>query len=159
MGELTKRNEREPKSGDVFDRFDRLFEDWARMLPFRRPGLPGLLGRPLLGEDVIRVEERRDKDAVVVRAELPGIDPEKDVEVTVSDGMLHIEAERREVEEKEKGGYTRRELRYGAFSRTLPLPAGVDESDVTATYKDGILEIRIPTREHRPGQKVPVTKA
>jgi HSP20 family protein len=156
MAELVKRSEREPRSIDVFDRFDRLFDEWTRMLPFRRPSL---LSRPFFGEDVIRVEERREKDAVVVRAELPGIDPDKDVQVTISDGMLHIEAERREVEESEKAGYTRRELRYGSFSRTLPLPSGARESEVSATYKDGMLEVRIPTREQAPEHKIPIAKA
>ena len=73
----------------------------------------------------------------MVRADLPGIDPEKDVELTVSDGMLHIRAERREEEKREEKGYLRQELRYGSLSRTLPLPEGVTESDITATYKDG----------------------
>lgn len=157
MAGLVKQNEREPKSVDVFDRFDRLFDDWARMLPFRRPGL---LTRPFLGEEVIRVEEHREDDVIVVRAELPGVDPDKDVAVTVADGMLRIEAERHEVEEeKQKGSYTRRELRYGSFSRTLPLPAGVVAADVTATYKDGMLEVRVPTRGEGPGEKIPVKKA
>lgn len=156
MAETVKR-EREPKSVDVFDRFDRLFDDWARMLPFRRPGL---FGRPFAGEDVIRVEERRDKDAVVIRAELPGVDPERDVELTVTDGVLHIEAERREEkEEKDKGGYTRRELRYGSFSRSLPLPSGVSEADVEASYRDGMLEIRIPTPEPKAAKRIEIAKA
>lgn len=157
MAEIMKRDrDREPRSVDVFERFDRLFDDWARMLPFRRPGV---VGRPSLGDDAIRVEERRDKDAIVVRAEIPGVDPEHDIELTVADGTLHLEAERREEkEEKDKAGYTRRELRYGTFSRSLPLPAGVTEADVSATYKDGILEVRIPAPEHRPTQRVEIKK-
>jgi HSP20 family protein len=75
-------------------------------------------------DELIPVDEVQDGENLVVRAVLPGIDPEKDVETTVSGGMLQIRAERREeqdVDDKEKG-YRRRELRYGSFSRTLQPP-------------------------------------
>ena len=88
---------------------------------------------------------------------MPGIDPEKDVEVTVSGGMLHIRAERREEKNKDEKGYRRRELRYGSFSRSLPLPDGVEQSDVTADFKDGMLEIRVSIPKES-ATKVPVTK-
>ena len=136
------------------DFFDRMFDDWTRLLPFRRPWS---FGRGLLHEDMIRVDEYKDDDALVVKAELPGIDPDKDVELTVSDGMLHIHAQRREEQNRDEKGYRRRELRYGSFSRTLPLPPSVKESDVAATYHDGILEIRIPTPKSS-ATKVPIAK-
>lgn len=106
-------------------------------------------------EDLIKVDEYRENGTLVVRAELPGIDPDNDVELTVADGMLHIEAERRDEEKTEEIG----ELHYGSFSRSLPLPEGVTEADVTASYKDGILEIRVPARQPEPGKKIAVTKA
>lgn len=97
----------------------------------------------------MRVEEFVDGDALVVRAELPGIDPDKDVELTVTEGMLHVRAEREEKSEhKTKQGY-RSEFHYGAFERSLPLPAGTKEEDVSASYRDGILEIRVPMREEK----------
>lgn len=141
---LIKRESRAVEPYDVFGRFDRLFDEWTKALPFR-----GALEawRPSQFEEVIRVDEFREGDTLVVRAELPGIDPEKDVEVTVTDGMLHIEAQRREEERQESAGYLRRELRYGSFNRTLGLPEGVTESDVTATFKDGILEVRVQVPE------------
>ena len=131
-----------------FGRLDRMFDEWFRTLPMRRPSF----GMADLGEDVIRVDEYRDGDAQVIRAELPGIDPEKDVELTVSDGLLRISAQRRVEEDTQDKGYTRHELRYGSFSRTLPLPEGASESDIKATYKDGILEVRIPVAEPTPAQ-------
>ena len=148
---------REPRgaAGDVFSRFDRMFDEWARMMPFRPVPFPHWRE----ADDLIRVEEFREDGTLVVRADLPGIDPEKDVELTVSDGMLHIRAERREEEKREEKGYLRQELRYGSLSRTLPLPEGVTESDITATYKDGILEIRIPAPKHEPGKQIPISKA
>lgn len=110
----------------------------------------------------MKLEEFRESGALVVRAELPGIDPEKDVEITVADGQLHIHAERRESTsegEEGKAGY-RSEFRYGAFDRFLTLPASTTEEKVTASYKDGILEVRIPVDESaQVAHRVAVTKS
>lgn len=92
----------------------------------------------------IKVEQFQDGNTLVVRAEVPGIDPDKDVDVSVSEGMLHIKAEREEkTEHKSKTGY-RSEFRYGSFMRSIALPRGAREEDITATYKDGVLEVRAP---------------
>lgn len=99
-----------------------------------------------LGKGGVRVEEFTDGDTLVVRAELPGIDPDKDVEISVHDGLLHIKGERSEREEEARKAYYRSEFRYGMFERTIPLPAGATEKDITATYKDGVLEVRIPMK-------------
>jgi HSP20 family protein len=149
------RHELRGAAGDVFSHFDRIFDEWARMMPFRPVPFPHWRE----ADDLIRVEESRDDGTLIVRADLPGIDPEKDVELTVSNGMLHIRAERREEEKREEKGYLRQELRYGSLSRTLLLPEGVTESDITATYKGGILEIRIPAPKHEPAKKIPISKA
>jgi HSP20 family protein len=97
----------------------------------------------------------------VVRAELPGIDPEKDVSVSIVDGALEIKAERREQsEQKEKDSY-RSEFRYGSFVRRLALPDGVQQDDITASYKDGVLEVRspVPTKAQQPSpRKIQVTR-
>ena len=118
------------------DPFERFFGD-----------LPGFFRWPARSwpaDHFVRVDEFREDDTLVVRAEVPGIDPEKDVQITVADGVLHIGAERREEKKEEGKDYYRQELRYGSFSRDLPLPPGVNESDVKAKYRDGILEIRVP---------------
>jgi len=94
--------------------------------------------RPYLGQ-AIRVEEYAEDGHYVVKAELAGIDPEKDAEVTVSAGYLTIHAERHD---KVEGAY-RSEFRYGSFSRTLALPADADPDDVKAAYTDGILTVTI----------------
>jgi HSP20 family protein len=131
MAMLTKR----PSTG---------LEDWVSQL-FEDRWFPGsMLREAWLAKDSVRIEEFAEEDALVVRAEMPGIDPDKDVEISVHDGMLHIKAERKESSEhKDKSGY-RSEFSYGMFERTLALPAGVSDKDVTATYKDGILEVRVP---------------
>ncbi|MCV2395773.1 Hsp20/alpha crystallin family protein [Actinotalea sp. M2MS4P-6] len=115
----------------------------------------------LVGAEPMRVEEVRDGEHLVVRAELPGIDPDKDVAITIDDGVLTISAERTaRSEEKEKDSY-RSEFHYGSFSRTLPLPSGATDADVTATYKDGVLEVRVPVPAEPPtptARTVPVTR-
>ena len=114
-----------------------------------------------MGTSAIRVEEMVDGNTLVVRAELPGIDPEKDVDVTVADGVLTIRGERQEKKEhKDKDSY-RSEFRYGSFVRRLALPSGVQQADVKASYKDGVLEVRAPLPEQ--GQetgtsKIPITR-
>lgn len=114
-----------------------------------------------LGSSAIRVEEMVDGNTLVVRAGLPGIDPEKDVDVTVTDGVLTIKGERQEKKEhKEKDSY-RSEFRYGSFVRRIPLPTGVKQDDVTAAYKDGVLEVRAPMPEQvqaTGASKIPITR-
>ena len=105
------------------------------------------------------VEEYRDGATMVVRAELPNIDPEKDLDVSVSDGILHIKGERREgSEHKSKSGY-RSEFRYGSFTRDIALPAGSSRDNVTASYHDGVLEVRVPVPEAGSSStKVPISR-
>jgi HSP20 family protein len=86
-----------------------------------------------------RVEDYVEDDHYVLRAELPGVDPAKDVEVLVRDGVLSVIAERRE--ETREG--RRSEFHYGTFTRSVALPANADEDDVEATYTGGILLVRI----------------
>ena len=140
MSSLQERDKRTPDS--PWNRLDRLFDEWMRMQPMRR-----LLGAETPGEEIIRVDEYRDDDVQVIRAELPGIDPDKDVELTVTNGMLRINAERRTEEQTEEKGVIRREMRYGSFTRSLPLAEGATDDDIDASYKNGVLEIRVPVAQ------------
>ena len=113
----------------------------------------------LFEQSEMKVEEFQEDDHLVVRAEMPGIDPDKDVEITVTDHMLHLRAERRsESKTEDKKGF-RSEFRYGSFSRSVELPAGATEADVKATYTDGILEVRIPINAtEAEARKIPVAR-
>lgn len=146
---------REPHAGDMFSRFDEILDEWMRTAPFR----PMNVTRWWPVDDLIRIEEFREDGELVVRAELPGIDPDKDVEVTVSEGTLNIRAERHEEHEQEEHGYLRQELRYGSLTRSLPLPGGVTEADIRASYKAGMLEIRIPEPRKVAESKIPIAKS
>ncbi|MFP3907677.1 MAG: Hsp20/alpha crystallin family protein [Acidimicrobiales bacterium] len=113
----------------------------------------------MMEETLPKVEEFEEDGTMVVRAEMPGIDPDRDLEITMTDGLLRIKAERRqESKTEEKKGY-RSEFRYGSFTRTVALPAGVTEEDVTASYDDGILEVRMPMDHGRAeAKKIPVSR-
>ena len=114
---------------------------------------PFLTLRPYLAQP-IRVEEYAQGDKYLIRAELAGIDPDKDLEVTIGSGYLTIRAERSDTVE----GKHRSEFRYGSFSRTLALPAGADEDAITASYRDGILTISVglKTEEKTPAKKIEI---
>lgn len=123
-----------------------------------RFGLPELW--KTLSTEEMKVEEFRENGSMVVRAELPGVDPDKDVEVMVEDGVLRIHAERsQETKHEDAKGY-RSEFRYGSFTRQLRLPPGATEKDVKATYRDGILEVRVPLDESKAeAQKIPIARS
>jgi HSP20 family protein len=106
--------------------------------------------RPYLAQP-IRIEDFVEGDHYLVRAELAGIDPEKDVEVTVGAGYLTIHAQRHDKTE----GKHRSEFRYGSFTRSLPLPGNADEDGVKATYHDGILTVSVALKVEK---KEPVKK-
>lgn len=137
--------------------------DWPDLPDLIRRDLPDLLRRfePEWDKGWLRVEEFVDGNEHVIRAELPGIDPAKDVEISVADGVLTIRAEREEKTEHKKKDSYRSEFRYGSFTRSVTLPAGATDADVSATYADGVLEVRVPLGEApRPEpKKIPVTRA
>lgn len=108
----------------------------------------------------IRVEDCIDDGTYIVRAELPDIDPDKDIEVTITGDVLRIHAERQS--EQKEGRRT--EFRYGSFTRSIALPRGTSAKDVKATYDKGILTITIPTPEakqeaHRIAVETPKKKS
>src|SRR5687768_8940860 len=94
----------------------------------------------LFGGPSFRIEEYTDRDTFVVRAEVPGADPAKEISVTVRDGRLSIMVERTE----ERLDKVHSEFHYGSLARTVTLPAGAIEDRITARYEYGILEIRVP---------------
>jgi HSP20 family protein len=120
--------------------------DWFEM-PFLAP-------RPVAAQ-AMRMEEHLADHRYVARAELPGVDPEKDIEVTVAKGILTIRAERHE----EMEGKHRSEFRYGTFTRHIALPVNAEADDIQATYERGILEVSIGLRaaeEEKAGHRIPV---
>ena len=132
-------------------RFRAMFPDLADWLESPWTGPP-----PFLAGQVFRLEEAIRDDRYVIRAELPGLDPENDIEVSVEGRILTIRAERRQ----QGDGSYRSEFRYGSLTRLVRLPAKVDAADVTARYERGVLEVSVPVRAVKPeGTRIPVETA
>lgn len=93
----------------------------------------------------------RDGD-LVIRLDLPGVDPEKDVSVTYESGELTIRGERKEEKDVKEEGYYRHESAFGAFERHIPVPSETKESDIKAEYTDGVLELVVP-RAAQPSER------
>jgi HSP20 family protein len=114
--------------------------------------LPDWPGSPLstlheLAQQVrsIPVEQYPDGASHVIRLEIPGVDPKRDLTVTVQTGTLTVHAEHRQTGPTDE----RSEFQYGSFARSIALPLGADISDVCATCHNGILTVRIGMRpEH-----------
>ena len=133
----------------VFERMERLMDDMFRGELWGRYGTPwDRLFRDVGfgAEGNIRLDMFEEGDALVVKADLPGTTKE-DLNVRVIEGNLLISGERRHEEKVERKDYLRFERSVGTFSRTVPLPEGVDSDAITAALKDGILEVRIPRTE------------
>ena len=109
--------------------FDRLFE--ASDKPFNR-WMP-------------RVDVLDRDEALLVRTEIPGVDPES-IDVTIESGTLTIKGSRSFENEESSENYHRKEIFEGSFERTILLPEGADAEPVTAASKDGNIEIIIPKR-------------
>ena len=126
---------------DMRSRFDRLVSDLAD-------------GRDR--EWMPAVDMIRDDGHLVVRAEVPGIKPEE-IDIKVDAGMLTISGKHEETSEEKDKEYVRRERRYGAFSRTMALPEGVDPKKIKATTTDGVLEVKVPLPKEAASEPVTIT--
>lgn len=126
---------------DMRSRFDRLFGDLADGRD--RDWMPAV--------DMIR-----DNGNLVFRAEVPGIKPEE-IDIKVDAGMLTISGKHEKATEEKDKEYVRRERRYGAFSRTMALPEGVDPKKIKATTTDGVLEIKVPLPKETVAEPVTIT--
>jgi HSP20 family protein len=122
-----------PELSELFNSFSTGFPTFASL-----PSIAGL--RPFFDNNLLRLEDESREGLYLVRAELPGVDPVEDIEVTVRDGQLTITAER--IQTDETNG--RSEFSYGSFARTIELPIGADEDDINATYDRGILTVSVP---------------
>lgn len=140
---MTKLMRRDRTVADLVD----WFENEVAMAP--------LLRRPLL-ESPLRIEETLDEKTYTLRVEIPGIDPDRDVELTISEGILTVRAERQET----KTEANRSEFHYGSFQRSVALPTNANADKVAATYTDGILQVTVPLNKAEKPEttKVAITK-
>ena len=127
---------------------DRLFERFLE---------PVWREAPLAGWEP-KVDVAETKDAITVKAELPGVD-QKDIGISLQDGVLTIKGEKEEEKEEKDKHYHRVERSYGAFTRTMRLPAAVDGGKATAEFKDGLVTITLPKAPDAKGTTIPVKAA
>lgn len=110
---------------------------------------------PLPGEWVPSLDISETADSIEVKAELPGMDP-KDIEISLSGDNLMIKGEKKQEKKEKSKNYHRVETRYGAFSRSISLPASVKSEDIKAVYKKGVLSISLPKKEEAKPKQIPV---
>ena len=130
------------------DRMNRLFGD------FLDRGYPGEEGRET-GIWMPNVDIHETKDAICVRAELPGVEKEA-VHVEVKEGVLSLRGERKFEKEVDEESYHRIERSYGTFHRSFTLPSSVDAEKVTARMKDGVLEVDLPKKEQAKPRQITI---
>jgi HSP20 family protein len=121
---------------------DRLFDDFV-----------GGMARPMqmtgswsFGDVAPSVDVTEDDKAFHVAVELPGMD-EKDIDLTLTDGLLTIRGEKRDTQESKGKDFYRKERSFGAFRRALPIPGEVDDAKIDASFKKGVLSITLPKSE------------
>ena len=129
---------------DPFEQIEQLQKDMNRFFDFAGDFLPEKTGSQGLWTPPIDVIEEKDK--YIVKADIPGVVKE-DIDVSVDHNVLTVSGKKSQEQKVEKEGYLRSERYYGAFQRSISLPAEVDTGKVTAEYKNGTLELTVPKRE------------
>ena len=153
-GEIQARREDNPfealhrEMNDLFADFFREFDS-----PFR--GLAPAAGRGPVAMGAPSVDVSETDDEVQVTADLPGL-TEKDVEVTLDDGALTIRGEKKDEREEQGENFHRVERQYGTFVRSIQLPSDVVADQVTASFKNGVLEVLLPKSEEAKPKRVAI---
>ncbi len=139
----------------IFDDFDRFF---GRSL-FARPSLDlAPMRRSLAGWGATpSVDVVESGDAFLIKADCPGM-TESDIHINVSGDMLTIKGERKEEKEEKRENYYLSERRFGSFERSFQIPDAVDADKIDASFKNGVLEIRLPKKPEavKPERRIPI---
>jgi len=139
----SRRRDREGALLALQREINRLFEDFfgQEIFPAAAEGwIPAL-------------DVRETSDAIVVKADLPGVEP-SGIDVSLTGDVLTIKGEKKEEKEEKEADYHRVERRFGSFSRSVRLPASVDAERVSAEYKNGVLTVTLPKKEEEKGKPV-----
>ena len=138
-----------------FERMEGMFEDFFRR-PFGRPLWPAIPRLFEGAEPSPSVDIFEEGDDVVVKTELPGMEKDN-VDINLTDNSITISGEKKKEEKVEKKNYYHFERSYGSFSRSFALPSEVQADMAKATFKNGVLEVRIPKTEEAKKKKIHVT--
>ena len=115
----------------------------------------GLRRRSEEGEWLPSLDVAETKSELVVKAEAPGLDP-KDIDISLSDGVLTIKGEKRQEKEEKEADYHLVERSYGSFTRSVQLPREVQSDKISASYKNGILKITLPKSEEAKKKEIKI---
>ena len=110
---------------------------------------------PMKGEWMPAVDVSETKDSLVVKAEIPGMEP-KDIDISLSGDLLVIKGEKKQKIEEKKESFHRIETRYGAFSRSIRVPVSVDSNKIEASYDKGVLKITLPKKEEIKAKQIEI---
>jgi HSP20 family protein len=136
------------------DQMDRMFEDFGLGRRLTSPLWRGT-GAEAWAPDIDVFQKNNE---LTIRADLPGLKRE-DVTVDIDDDSVTIQGERKHEHEEEREGYYRSERSYGSFSRVIPLPQGAITEQAKATFKDGVLEVRMPAPPASKGRRLEIGEA
>ncbi len=143
-----------PRGSEIDRWFDRLVEDF-----WRRPFPSLMFGErwpvPMISLKAPSLDVFEEKDELVVKADLPGMNKEE-IEVTVTGDVVTIKGEKKKEEEVKEKDYYRRERSYGSFVRSVQLPCEVKSEQIKANFKDGVLEVRMPKTEEAKKKSIAV---
>jgi HSP20 family protein len=143
---VRRRAEAEPwRFSDV----ERMFEDWFENFasrPFPRLWRPGFARLRSMSLEAPALDIYEQKDDLIVKAEIPGLTKDE-IDITIEGNTLTIKGEKKKEEEVKEEDYYRCERTYGAFFRSVELPMAVQTDKVNASFKNGVLEIRLPKTE------------
>ncbi|MBW1925609.1 MAG: Hsp20/alpha crystallin family protein [Deltaproteobacteria bacterium] len=110
---------------------------------------------PMRGEWVPALDVSETKDSLIVKAEIPGMEP-KDIDISISGDLLTIKGEKKQKTEEKKESFHRIETRYGAFSRTIRVPVAVNSDKIDASYDKGVLKIVLPKKEEIKAKQIEI---
>jgi HSP20 family protein len=151
-----------PRPRDIFaalrEDMDRLFERFEHGWP-RWPMMPSAFGRQMQTLTVPDLDIRENTKAITIEAELPGVD-EKDVTVTLANGVLTIKGEKKQEKEEKGESYHLSERTFGSFERSIRLPDTIDESKVEAKFDKGVLKVTAAKKPEavQSERKIQITK-
>jgi HSP20 family protein len=163
-GRQLSTHERSGRFGSPFDLVTRMAEEMDRMFDWAFPysrlaRRPSFLGSrsALQGVWSPRIETFQKGDRFIVRAELPGLKKD-DIDVELTENALTIRGERHEEHEQEREGVYHSERQYGEFYRMVPLPEGVIAESAEASFRDGVLEVKMqaPPAEASRGRRLEI---
>ena len=138
---------------DLLSIQDEMNQLFTRAFGRERPGQSGEPVQHRLWAPALDISER--KDAYVVTVEVPGVKPEE-LDITLEDGLLTIQGERRFTQESSDQQFHRVERRYGSFRRSITLPSQVQADQIEASFDNGVLEVVVPKAEEAKPKKITV---